>query len=367
MLTVTLVCSSLIRLGPTNVIYNMLNAYYSKKGDFNFKIVTISPEEGDSRIQEFLDLGINVECANIQPGIKGILHAKKLKTLILSTNPDIVHSYGFRADMMVSLMDLGDIPKVSSLWNNPFDDYTMLFGKIKGYLMAVAHLRQLRKFNNVVVCSEFIKEKVEEPKLNLSVIYTGVPSNYFVPLNLEEKNERRKQLNIPPDTKVYLFIGNLINRKNPKFLIESFKRLNDENKLLIIMGDGPLMGECIELVGDNKNIRLIGAQPGTLYYLQIADFYISASLSEGFPTAVLEAMGVDVIPILSDIAPHREMIKVLPANLIFKNNDFESISDVIIKNENINIPVREIFLDNYSADTMQKKYIDLYKMHCNRQ
>lgn len=197
MLKVTIVCSYLKRLGPTNVIYNMLEAYYKKAtSDICFEIITISPENGDSRIDEFRKLGINVKCANIKPGVKGLFHIKRLKDLILSTFPDIVHSYGFRADILVGLMNLGKIPKVSSLFNNPYDDYGMLFGKIKGYLMAIIHLRVLKSFNKVIVCSEFIHSRIKNSNLNLTVIYTGVPSDYFIPLNNEERRKQRLRLNI---------------------------------------------------------------------------------------------------------------------------------------------------------------------------
>lgn len=365
MFKVTIVCSSLVRLGPTNVMFNMLEAYCKKTDEAQFEIVTISPEPEDSRIQEFLRLGIKVECANIKPGISGILHIKRLKEFVLSTYPDIVHSYGFRADIMLSLMDLGKIPKVSSLFNNPYDDYMMQFGKGKGFLMAVSHIRALKSFDKVIVCSEFIKSKIDGANLRLSVIYTGVPSDYFVPLNKAEREIRRSSLNIPQHAKVYLFIGNLIPRKNPQFLIDAFKAIGEEDMILIVMGDGPLMKDCVQHVGENKQIRLIGAQKGTLNYLQIADYYISASYSEGFPTAVLEAMSVNVFPILSDIQPHIEMVKDFAVKPIFENNNFESLFKELNKSKVVNISPRDILLASYSARRMQQNYINEYKWVLN--
>ena len=49
MLRVTIVCSSLVRLGPTNVMFNMLQAYCKQPEDVRFEIVTISGELQDSR------------------------------------------------------------------------------------------------------------------------------------------------------------------------------------------------------------------------------------------------------------------------------------------------------------------------------
>lgn len=368
MLRVTIICSSLARLGPTNVMFNMLQAYCKHPDDVKFKIVTISGETQDSRLHDFNRLGLNVTSCKIQDGITGILHLKKLKTLILSTKPDIVHSYGFRADCLTGLMKLSGVVKISSLFNNPYEDYPMLFGKIKGNLMAVVHLYIYHKFDKIIVCSNFIADKIKAYQLPISVIYTGVPSDYFVPLPEMERRKKRAELDISDDIKVWLFIGNLIPRKNPLFLISAFKRMNLKNTILIIMGDGPLMEECKVAIAEDRNTKLIGAQPGTLEYLQISDFYVSASYSEGFPTAVLEAMSVGVFPILSDIVPHIEMVSDLSGSCIFKNDDFDSLSKIIAENmaAPANMNPRKYLLSRFSAHIMQKRYVDCYHDLCKR-
>ena len=363
MLRVIIFCSSLVRLGPTNVMYNMLEAY-SRTGQSNVKfiILTISPELEDSRWEEFERLGFDLDSCNLKPGMHDVFEIHKVKSKILKYNPDIVHSYGFRADVITALMNLPKIRKISSLFNNPFEDYTMLFGKFKGLLMARTHVRLLKKFNSVIVCSNFIKNKVDRYGLGLSTIYTGVPEEVFHPLQKEERDLKRENLHIPSDTNVYIFIGNLIPRKNPLFLIKTFKKLKDQNKLLIVMGDGPLMEQCKQECGDADNIRLIGAQPGTVEYLQISDYYISASFSEGFPTAVLEAMSVGIQPLLSDIAPHKEMANLFSYPCIFKNNDEESLINLIntIESSYQGTNIRNIFLSNLTSLIMQKRYVEKY-------
>ena len=368
MLRVTIVCSSLVRLGPTNVMFNMLQAYCKQPEDVRFEIVTISGELQDSRIQDFERLGLNITSCKIQEGITGIWHLKKLRALILSTKPDIVHSYGFRADCLVGLMKLSGIIKISSLFNNPHEDYPMLFGKVKGKLMAIVHLHIYRKFDKIIVCSNFIADKIKASQLPISVIYTGVPSDYFVPLSDVERLNKRAELNISNNIKVWLFIGNLIPRKNPLFLISAFKKMKLKDTILMIMGDGPLMEECQVAIAEDSNIKLIGAQPGTLEYLQISDFYISASYSEGFPTAVLEAMSVGVLPVLSDINPHIEMVSNLSNSCIFKNDDFVSLSKIISENmvSPTKLKPREYLLSHFSAHIMQKRYVKCYHDLCKR-
>ena len=89
--------------------------------------------------------------------------------------------------------------------------------------MAIVHLHIYRKFDKIIVCSNFIADKIKASQLPISVIYTGVPSDYFVPLSDVERLNKRAELNISNKIKVWLFIGNLIPRKNPLFLISALK------------------------------------------------------------------------------------------------------------------------------------------------
>ncbi len=361
---IVLFCSTLDRLGPTNVIYNMLQAYYKNKSDFDFTIVTLSPEPKTTRKRDFEDLGIKIFCLNIKRGLDALFHLKKIKCVIEEMQPDICHSYGYRADVIMSLLPLNNVVKVSSLFNNPFEDYPMLFGNFKGYLMAKSHVFVLRGFRNVITCSKFIAEQLAKYKLPLSIIYTGVPSNCYIPLDPSEKIERKKKLNISSDCKVYIFIANLIPRKNPAFLVKIFSDLKIPNTILLMMGDGELMKECREICDDENIVRYLGKQSGTLKYLQISDYYISPSFSEGFPTAVLEAMSVGLTPILSNIKPHAEMLNGVDNPLLFSLKSLTDLS-LILESTSINstkFDYRKYLENNFSADVMQQKYILLYKL-----
>ncbi len=265
--------------------------------------------------------------------------------------------------MILSMIKLPGIKKVSTLWNYPYDDYQMDYGKVKGALMAFSHLVRLRGFDRVVPCSEFIERKIKKYGMKLTTIYTGVPMGYFKPLTSEERKARRKELAIPQDAKVFIFIANLITRKNPEILIKAFQKVKDENIILLVMGDGPLYDICRAVNTDNPQVRFIGRQPGTLRYLQISDFYISPSLSEGFPTAVLEAMSVGVMPVLSNIAPHMEMTKGVPYDVSFSPNCQNELLDSINRalEHDGEFDYRTYMEENFSDTIMFRRFEAVYK------
>ncbi len=362
MIKVTVVCSLLVRQGPINVLYNMLKAYAEQNNkDVEITILTLSPEEDSSRKAEFEELGIKIESLSLKPGLSTLFGIRRLRRKLLEINPDICQSSGFRADCLVSLLRLPGIKKISTLWNYPFDDY-LEFGKLQGNLMAWCHLKRLRNFDRVITCSDFITERIGKYKLSISTVYTGVPVNYFVPLTDGLRREERNKMGISENADVFIYIANMIPRKNPEALIKAFQSITDKNTYLIVMGDGVLYDKCVGM-NSNPNVHFVGRQPGTLRYLQISDYYVSPSLSEGFPTAVLEAMSVGLMPVLSNIPPHKEMTKGVPFDLSFEPSDANGIVNCVnfaIKKKGL-FDFREYTIKNYSDVNMFRHFADIYR------
>lgn len=371
MLKVIYICSTLKRTGPINVLYNLLSAE-SCKNEILPYIITISLEETDSRLEDFKTLGVKIISLGLSHSNMTLFRSRTLLNELDRIKPDICHSFGFRADILCSRKIIRDNYMVtSSLYNYPYDDYPMLYGYCKGWLMAKLHIDALKKFTQVITCSEFIKSKLAILGVdNIVRIYTGVDSRYFTPATLNSKIESRKRLGLPQDSVVFIFIGYLIKRKNPVTLITAFAKLlngnPDINVRLLVMGDGPLMEECQNIYNGHK-IKYIGNQPSTREWLEACDIYISPSYSEGFPTAVLEALASGLICLLSDIAPHEEMVAGVEKKYLFAPGNSDSatqLMECIIESRDLEDQkkkARQYFEDNLSADIMLQNHIDFYK------
>ena len=67
------------------------------------------------------------------------------------------------------------------------------------------------------------------------------------------------------------------------------------NACLLLVGEGPdraAIEAAIERLGLGNGVKLLGQRSDVPALLDLADVYVSASLSEGFGLAVLEAMAV---------------------------------------------------------------------------
>lgn len=109
-----------------------------------------------------------------------------------------------------------------------------------------------------------------------------------------------------------LFVGRLVNKKNPLVIIQAVQKLLEKNSNIIfnIIGDGPLKHLLVEYIKSNnldKNIFLLGSQPHNIVneYFSNSDIYVQNSIidyqtgdREGTPVAIIEAMSHG-LPIIS--------------------------------------------------------------------
>lgn len=356
--------TSLHRCGPTNVVFNMLEAYKkSIDGPVEFIMASLIKELEDSRISEFTQLGIRVISLNYNNWRRALLNNKKIRDILIKEKPDVCHSTGFVPDLILGKLKNSSIKRVSSVFNYPYEDFPMEFGRVVGNIMAYLQIRTVRTFDSVITCSHFIADKLAKCNLPLDVIYTGVPDDFFRPLPEDAIKARKEELTIPHNKIILIFIARFIPRKNAKFLVEAIKQTNREDLFFLMMGDGEELEPCKQIFNNPSMIKYLGTCLGTLDYLQVSDYYISPSLSEGFPTSVLEALSVGVQPILSDIIPHREMIsEICPENL-FPIEDTKPLVALLknLGNNKRRQELREFLQNNYSAYIMAKKHVDLYK------
>ncbi len=168
-------------------------------------------------------------------------------------------------------------------------------------------------------------------------------------------------------------IGRLNKQKNQDWLIRLLTQL-PEHVTLKIIGEGELCGELESLaveLGVSHRVRLMGLLPREQVYRELtnADLFVSPSLWEGLPVAMLEAMALRQPVIVSDIGPHKEIanygssVKILPIDAGRWAEQIKSFMQMdksqleAIGNRN-----REIVVSNFSLDRMHEKYTDLYKL-----
>lgn len=112
----------------------------------------------------------------------------------------------------------------------------------------------------------------------------------------------------------FLYLGRLVQDKNPDVLIEAYIRAGIAGKSLVMAGDNPADTAYVEklrrLAGDHPGIRFTGAVYGQEKedLLQGCYAFCLPSTLEGLPITLLEAMSYRRICIASDIPAAREAL-----------------------------------------------------------
>lgn len=105
-------------------------------------------------------------------------------------------------------------------------------------------------------------------------------------------------------------VGRIIPIKNQEFLVRLLPSLPDF-RLVLIGGESPSypVRELSEKLGVSDRVEFTGLLPREEVFKKMRNsrFYVSASKVEGLPISVLEGMAEGLIPILSNIPPHKEI------------------------------------------------------------
>jgi len=355
------IVSTLKRSGPIIVLANIVK--YLDRDKFEPIVLTLSPEPKDT-MKKYFENELNTKVKTIGLSrIQGLFFAKSYVQKFIKENKiNIVHTHGFRADGLMSKISY--VMSVSTLHNYPFYDYPMTYGNIIGYIMAKMHLSYLKKIDAPRVVSKSISTMLKElNNYDIEFVRNGTDTQRFE--NLEKKALRDK-LGINKDIKLFVSVGHLSSRKDPFTVIEAFKQANIQNSKLIFLGDGNLKEDCLNIINNNEKIQVVGRVENVHEYLGASDYFISASLAEGLPNAVLEAMACGLPCILSNIPPHEEIHEInKDSSLLFEIKDVKSLSKKIIEITNSDYKAmskasKEIVFENLSAEIMSKSYQKVY-------
>lgn len=172
----------------------------------------------------------------------------------------------------------------------------------------------VRDLSDHIVCvSDALRSKLPEHSQNkASTVHNGLD-----PKTLWNRDDARKWMsdhtNIPADAKVALTIGNFIPEKGHQRLLDIATPLLSQHPQwhLLWVGEHHFcyegIREQIDALGLQDRIHCPGPVPQMGQKIKLADLYLLPSLTEAFPTVLLEAGLGDVPFICSDCGGSKEI------------------------------------------------------------
>jgi glycosyltransferase involved in cell wall biosynthesis len=170
--------------------------------------------------------------------------------------------------------------------------------------------------------------------------------------------------------KFILFAARLVEEKGAHYLIEAFRKMQTNFKL-VVAGDAAYAekykASLMHAAAGDSRILFPGFVSGTKLEELFSNSYVFClpSTIEGLPIALLEAMSYGNCCVASDIPENREVIRRF--GYTFKSRDSDDLrrvlSNLIDHPEKVEImkaPARMYVLSNYSWEAVSEQIEDLY-------
>ncbi|MDY6833344.1 MAG: glycosyltransferase family 4 protein [Chloroflexota bacterium] len=307
-----------------------------------------------------------------------LLAARKIPSFIKERNIDIVHSAGPLADQLLRIIG-NDIPHIVTyhstlqgqrqgisnskvgFWDLDSSEKTTILT----YPLARAYesLSLARTTNIIAVSNAVRKDLMDQYGYDkaITVIHNGIDLELFQPY---KKNNSKPRV---------IFSGRLIATKGPQVVMKAIPHVLREHKdaVFIFAGAGdkrPYVRLAHKM--DIPHDRIEFCHVDYEYMPQLynsAHILVLPSLLESFPMSILEGMACGLPAIASDVGDVSELVKDGITGFLVPKGDHMALAtkiNYLIENPSLRILMsqnsRELVSDNYSAELMGKKTLDLY-------
>lgn len=199
------------------------------------------------------------------------------------------------------------------------------WGKFARWYLKLGERIAAKFADEVIVLSKNV-EKYFKDVYNRETVY--IP-NGINKSNILECNIIKKKWNLEKDGYI-LFLGRIVPEKGVKYLIEAFKQVNTDKKLVIAGGSSDtdeFMKDICDLAKDDNRILFTGFVEGKILDELYSNAYIYTLPSdlEGMPISLLEAMSYGNCCLVSDIAECVEVVE--DKGLSFEKSNVEALKN----------------------------------------
>lgn len=154
----------------------------------------------------------------------------------------------------------------------------------------------------------------------LRLVYNGI--DITPPPSEPERRAARRELGVPEEEKVALFLAELDARKDP---LTAARAAEAAGVTLLLAGDGPLR-PTLEAMASER-VRVLGYRTDLERLFTAADVFVMPSLREGMSFALLMAMGHGLAMVVSDGDGNPEA--VADAGIVVPVGDVDGFADAL--------------------------------------
>jgi glycosyltransferase involved in cell wall biosynthesis len=237
---------------------------------------------------------------------------RQLKQVFARLQPDVVHTHGYRSDVLGWLGARGRPIALTSTAHGFTGG-----GGLKGRVYEWIQLSAWRAHQAVIAVSRPLVLKLTAAGIQADRVHL-LPNGWGRGAELLSRQEARQALGLPVEATLVAWVGRLSREKGADVMIDAVPFL-PAGVTLVMVGDGPeraLLEPRTAQPGMAGRVIWQGMVPGSARYLAAFDAFALSSRTEGTPIALFEAMAAR-LPIVAtavggvpDVVTAREAVLV---------------------------------------------------------
>lgn len=291
-----------------------------------FEVIAISADK--ERLQNFgIDNSVRtfwIEMTREITPFKDLKALIKLYKFLKKENPLLVHTHTPKAGIigMMAAKTAGVPIRLHTVAGLPLMEADGMKRKVLNFVEKLTYRLATKVYPNSKGLKEIILQENFTHENKLKILgqgsSNGIDTSYFNPGKFtdNDKTNLKRDLDIPVEDFVFIFVGRLVSDKGINELTEAFKDLNNivKSTSLLLVGPfeedlDPLSPSTVEYIHSNPKIITTGYQQDVRPYFSISDVLVFPSYREGFPNVVMQAGAMGLPSIVTDINGCNEIIK----------------------------------------------------------
>ena len=281
---------------------------------------------------------------------------------------DLIHTHLLHSNVIGILASkLAGTPVIGSLYNVHISrrkNHTFRYG-LETLLLRYAA-------DGVMAVGQLTAE-AHQSRLKGKRIYV-IPTAVEIPelLSPQEKQLMRESLVGDARRPLIVSVGRLTTQKGYTYLLDAFSQVHKRwpQAALVIAGEGALFDELslkIRGLNLNKHAFLLGPRSDVQRLLGACDIFVSSSLWEGLPSALLEGMAAG-LPVVATTVGDMPRVVTPDTGLLIPAEDPDAIAGAIIElldhpqqRKLMGEAAREYAITHHGLDAYGKHFLHMYK------
>lgn len=232
----------------------------------------------------------------------------RLYKLFRKMQPDIVHSHNYVLRYTLPAAILARVPVMAHTIHNVAKQEVDRLGRWLQWLAFRGPVHPVAIAQEVALTSRQVYGSVD-----LTIIPNGIPVEAFQ-REVSTRARWRKREGFLETDLLYVCVARFFRQKNHSTLIQAFANGPARNPhcKLLLAGDGELRGDIevqAQRLGVHSQIRFLGRRDDVAEILNAADVFVLASLWEGNPLSVMEAMASELPVIATSVGAVPELVE----------------------------------------------------------